>query len=128
MENKTIKLTVAEIINLNLELTSGENALLAQKLPMTTKYHLTKIGKEISTHLESFDKSRQDLIKSLGTETESGAYEVKPDSENFTKFREQIAEVLGTEEEITFPALTIADFATLETDGFYPVLFKLLEA
>jgi hypothetical protein len=133
MENTKTKLTVAELWALHGELTGTElqQALLSQKLSLTTKFYLTKLAKVCGEHKTNFESVRNEKIKELGVEDETGAISV-PEmvdgkvNENFLTLRDAVNELLKVEEEIEHPVFNIEDFAAVETEGFYPVFFKLL--
>jgi hypothetical protein len=133
MENTKTKLTVAELWALHGELTGTElqQALLSQKLSLTTKFYLTKLAKACGEHKTNFESVRNEKIKELGVEDETGAISV-PEmvdgkvNENFLTLRDAVNELLKVEEEIEHPVFNIEDFAAVETEGFYPVFFKLL--
>lgn len=135
METTKTKLTVAELWALHGELTGSEfpaqAGLLSQKLSLTTKFYLTKLAKITGEHKTNFETVRNEKIKELGTEDEKGAISVPETidgkvNENFITLREAVNELLRVEEEIEHPVFNIEDFAAVETEGFYPVFFKLL--
>jgi hypothetical protein len=133
MENTKTKLTVAELWALHGELTGTElqPALLSQKLSLTTKFYLTKLTKAAAEHKNNFESVRNEKIKELGTEDDKGVISV-PEmidgkvNENFITLRDAVNELLKVEEEIEHPVFNIEDFSAVETEGFYPVFFKLL--
>jgi hypothetical protein len=134
MENTKTKLSVAELWTLHGELTGTETqaALLSQKLSLTTKFYLTKLAKTCAEHKTTFESVRNEKIKELGTADEAGTISV-PElledgtaNENFITLRDAVNELLLVEQEIEHPAFSIEDFAAVETEGFYPVFFKLL--
>lgn len=135
MENTKTKLSVGELYQLHNELagTPETPGLLSQKLSLVTKYHLTKLAKTALKYKQNFDDVRNDLIKTLGVEDEQGSFSLpeqidgKP-NENFISFRDQVNELLASEEEVEHPALAIESFEGVESDGYYPVLFKVLGA
>lgn len=136
MENTKTKFTVGELYQLHNELAGTQETpgLLSEKLPLTTKYHLTKLAKSAQQHKQNFEDLRTELIKALGTPSEDGQSYSLPEfiegerNENHTSFVKQLNELLVCEEEIDVPNLTIEDFSTLETNNFYPMLFKVLGA
>ena len=133
MENTKTKLTVAELWALHGELTGSElqAGLLAQKLSLTTKFYLTKLAMTAAEHKNNFESVRNEKIKELGTEDDKGVISV-PEmiddkvNENFITLRDAVNELLKVEEEIEHPVFNIEDFSAVETEGFYPVFFKLL--
>lgn len=138
MENTKITLTVGELYALHTELTGAEKnpGLITQKLTLITKYNLGKLVKLSGEKKDLFEKTRQDLIKSIGEVDEQGNYSIpqtQTDEEgkvsihpSFIKFRDEIDEVLKSEEEVEIPAFKIEDFAEVQTEGYYPVFFKIL--
>jgi hypothetical protein len=138
MENTKIKLTVGELYALHTELEGAEKnpGLVSQKLTMMTKYNLGKLVKLSAERKQLFEKTRQELVQSIGTDDGKGNFSI-PQTEtdadgnitihpSFIKFRDEINEVLNTEEEIEIPAFKIEDFADVQTEGYYPVFFKIL--
>jgi len=133
MENTKTKLSVAELWALHGELTGTETqaALLSQKLSLTTKFYLTKLAKVCAEHKSNFETVRNEKIKELGAADETGAISV-PEfvdgkvNEDYITLRDAVNELLKVEEEIEHPAFNIEDFSAVETEGFYPVFFKLL--
>lgn len=135
MQNTKTKLNVPELWALHGELTGSElpaqAGLLSQKLSLTTKFYLTKLAKIAGEHKANFESVRNEKIKELGVEDESGAISV-PEmidgklNENFVTLRDAVNELLKVEEEIEHPVFNIEDFSAVETEGFYPVFFKLL--
>jgi len=134
MQNTKTKLTVAELWALHGELTgelSAQAGLLSQKLSLTTKFYLTKLAKITSEHKTHFESVRNEKIKELGVEDDNGAISV-PEmidgkvNENYIVLRDAVSELLKVEEEVEHPIFNIEDFSAVETEGFYPVFFKLL--
>lgn len=133
METTKTKLTVAELWTLHGELTGSElqAGLLSQKLSLTTKFYLTKLAKITGEHKSHFETVRNEKIKELGTADDKGVISV-PEmidgkvNENYITLRDAVNELLKVEEEVEHPVFNIEDFSAVETEGFYPVFFKLL--
>lgn len=138
MENHKIKLTVGELHALHTELEGSEKnpGLVSQKLTMMTKYKLVKLVQLSAQKKNLFEQTRTELIKSIGefdgkdgysipqTETDTDGKETLHPS--FIKFRDEISQVINVEEEIEVPEFKIEEFADVETEGYYPVFFKIL--
>lgn len=142
-KTKKTKFNVAELLTLDAELTGTPQqvGLLSQKLSLVTKYHLTKIAKLTAEEKAEFEKLRTGLVQELGEDDGNGMLRVpewktvkgkKGEADkaephpNFIKFRTQLEELFAVEKEIEHADFSIEDFATLETEGNYPIFFKLL--
>lgn len=140
MATKTKNLTVAEFCKLNLEL-NDEKGLLSEKLPMVFKYHLSKIAATAAAEQAAVNKLRDDAITAVGTQNEQGGYFIeqfievtnkkkvtKAPNPAYINFIEEMEALFSQEKEITYEEFHIEDLKNVESSGFFPVFFSLLEA
>lgn len=148
---KTITISLAEIMQLEAELQgvktqNGEvvfTGLLNQKLPMKTKYWLTRLAEKVSSEKKTIDGLRDEMIKRFGESTDEGqsfmipsfvdtdkkdadGNVIKQPNPKFKEFNDEYSELLNTEKEISHPFFKFDDFAALETTDTYAVFFKML--
>lgn len=140
MATKKTKLTIAELYALDTELSGNEQGLTRQRLSLVVKYHLTSIAKIASEERANFDKLRNELIIALGQKNEDDTYNIpaqvlenpkKKDSKlianpNLEEFSKQLQALLTTEKEIEHYEFDLNDFSAVQTEGNYPVFYKIL--
>ena len=148
-----ITLSLGEIQELEAELNGSRNqrtgevimtGILNQKLPIKTKYWLTRLGETLISEKKTIDAMRDELVKKYGKETEDksgwtiplriedkkaknadGSTVMVPNPA-FAEFNKEYTELLETTKEIEYPTFYFEDFAALETSDNYAVFFKLL--
>ncbi len=137
METVKTSLTLEEILFLEAEIGGVANetgivskGLLQHKLSIATKYHLTKLLTSLQEDKKYIGEQRNELIKSLGTETEDGSFEIKNEIDgevnpNIIEFRKQMDELMKTQREVEHIKLSIDEFKNIETESNFSVLFKL---
>jgi hypothetical protein len=139
MENKKVKLTLSDILGLDIELSgfvnqeSGEQmikGLLAQDLSLVTKFKLSELRDTIAPHKKNIEDLKNEIIKSKGEEKD-GAVSIpimKDDKFNpvFLEFQQEYNTLLAEEKEIEVPNLKIEDFNISTIENYY-VFFKLLK-
>jgi len=147
-----ITLSLAEILELEVELLGSTNqrtgeviatGLLNQKLPIKTKYWLTRLAEKVQSEKKTIDGLRDDLIKKHGEETEDKSgwtipLRIEAEEKNedgsaqyianpaFAAFNKEYGELLDTKKEIEHPVINFDDLAELETTDNYAVIFKML--
>jgi len=138
METVKTSLTLEEIIFLEAEIGGVANetgivskGLLQHKLSIATKYHLNKLLTSLQEDKKYIGEQRNELIKSLGTESEEGSFEIKNEIDgelnpNIIEFRKQWDELMKTQREVEHIKLSIDEFKDIETESNFSVLFKLL--
>ena len=118
-------------------------ALLSEKIKLTTKYWLTDLNKKVSTEKEAIEKLKEELIKKHGEADETGnigismyinvvkneagevvSREVNP---KYVEFQNDFNALLNEERELEYHAFKLEEFDNVETDGNYPVFFKLIK-
>lgn len=150
MEKVTLKLF--DFYNLEVELAgavnqqSGETiskGLLNEKIKLTTKYWLNDMLKKVSEEKQSVEKLKEDMIKKYGSTDENGQVfipmyvDVVKDEEgkvvsgkpnpNFTEFQNEFNKLLQEERELEYKPFSLEDFDSVESEGNYPTLFKLVK-
>jgi len=137
METVKTSLTLEEILFLEAEIGGVANetgivskGLLQHKLSIATKYHLNKLLTSLQEDKKYIGEQRNELIKSLGTETEDGSFEIKNEIDgvvnpNIIEFRKQMDELMKTEREVEHIKLSVDEFKNIETESNFTVLFKL---
>ena len=130
------------------------SGLLQEKLPLVTKYWLTDLGKKVTAEKAAVEELKNDLIKKYGKEDDNGGISIpmaidevdadgavvytEPDAEgktspkkilnpDFQLFEKEFNELLQTEKELEYKAITLADFANVETSENYGTFFKLIK-
>jgi len=137
METVKTSLILEEILFLEAEIGGVANetgivskGLLQHKLSIATKYHLNKLLTSLQEDKKYISEQRNELIKSLGTETEDGSFEIKNEIDgvvnpNIIEFRKQMDELMKTEREVEHVKLSVDEFKNIETESNFTVLFKL---
>jgi len=148
-----ITLSLGEIQELEAELNGSRNqrtgeviitGLLNQKLPIKTKYWLTRLGETLVSERKTIDGLRDELVKKYGKENDDkSGWTIPMRIENkkvknpdgtpvlvpnpaFAEFNKELTELLETTKEIEYPTYHFEDFAELETSDNYAVFMKLL--
>lgn len=159
MEKITLKLY--EFYNLEAELNGTVNqqtgqrqssGLIQEKLPLTTKYYLTKLAKKVAEEKAIIEELKNDLIKKYGVEDDKGGISipmvideldeegnpVKIKSEDgsevtkkklnpdFQQFEKEFNELLQTDKELEYQAFKLSDFEKVETSENYATFFQLV--
>jgi len=150
MEKVSLKLF--EFYNLEAELSGLTNqqtgqviskGLLNEKIKLTTKYWLTDLLKKVVEEKKSVDLLREDLIKKFGETDESGNTsipiysKVEKDEEGkiilaepnpkYLEFQTEFNNLLQEEKELEYKSLSLEDLDSVESEGNYPTLFKLVK-
>jgi hypothetical protein len=151
MEKVTLKLH--EFYALEAELNGVTNrqtgeilakGLLNEKIKLTTKYWLHDLSKKVSAEKESVEKLKEELIKKYGTTDTDGnvsipmyinevideetkeivSRDVNPD---FVKFQKDFNGLLEEDRELEYKGFKLEEFDSVETDGNYNTIFKLIK-
>lgn len=137
--NKKVKLTLSDILSLDIELSGFVNpetketvfkGLLAQDLSLVTKFKLSELRDTIAPHKKNVEDLKNEIIKSKGEEKD-GAVSIpimKDDKLNplFIEFQEEYNKLLAEEKKIEVPNFNINDFNITTTES-YDVFFKILK-
>lgn len=150
MEKVTLKLF--EFYALEAELNgvvnqqTGETiskGLLNERIKLTTKYWLTDLFKKVSEEKQAVEKLKEDLIKKYGTADGTGGIsipmynKVEKNEEGkiisaepnpkYIEFQTDFNKLLQEEKELEYKTLSLNDFESVESDGNYATLFKLIK-
>ena len=101
-----MKLTLAEIRWMQ----RGLSTITQISLPIRVSYRLSKLLNFCNDELMIVEKSREELVKKLGTEVPDKPGELQVSPENETKFREEFAQLLLEEVETDFEPIKISEF------------------
>ena len=150
MEKVTLKLH--EIYSLHAEINGLSNpqtgevvskGLLAEKLKLSSKYWITELAKKVAEERESVEKIKEEMIKKHGEEDEKGGIGiprfinlVKNDegqiisgdiNPKFVEFEKEFTTLLQEEKTLEHKGFKLSEFENIETEGAYPVFFKLVK-
>lgn len=135
-----VKLTLGEILNLDIELSgyvnpeNGEqvlSGLLSQKLSLITKFKLTELRDLIAPLKKNVEDLKNDMIKSKGEEKD-GTVSIPMMIDEvvnpvFIEFQEEYTKLLSEEKELEISELKIEDF-DIVTNESYNTFFKIIKA
>lgn len=150
MEKVTLKLF--DFYNLEVELAGATNqqtgevvskGVLNEKIKLTTKYWLNDMLKKVSEEKQSVEKLKEEMVKKYGSVDDNGQLFIpmyvdvvkdedgkvvsgKPNPK-FTEFQEEFNKLLQEERDLEYKALSLEDFESVESEGNYPTLFKLIK-
>ena len=150
MEKVTLKLF--EFYNLEAELNgvvnqqTGETiskGILNEKIKLTTKYWLTDLFKKVSEEKQAVEKIKEELIKKHGQADETGNISIPMYSKierdadgkvtlaepnpKYIEFQTDFNKLLQEERDLEYKSLYLSDFESVESDGNYATLFKLIK-
>jgi hypothetical protein len=151
---ETIKLKLSEILKLDGELNgisqknnqTGEvinvsKGFLSEKLPLSTKYWLLDLDKQISDVKKTVDILYDELIKKYGVEDngsiiiplyiestvikdENGNVISGEHNPNFTKFQDEYNSLLNEEREVNYHPIPLSIMDKIETEQVYHLILK----
>lgn len=103
--------------------------ILKQKMSLKLKVYLQRLNNVIGEDIKLYEEARKELFKKYGNEVD-GTISIPNDK--IADFNKDHGELLSTEKNIDTANLWGTDFTidkleNIETDEFYPVLFKLIE-
>ena len=132
-----MNLKLHEVINLYYELNGvtkpdGEvvsQGLLKQKMSLKVKVYLQRLNNAIGEDIKIYEEARKELFKKHGTE-EDGNISIPGD--NIAAFNKDHADLLEADKAIDVATLwgadlTLDSFSSIETEEFYPLVFKLVD-
>jgi acylphosphatase len=105
------------------------NGILKQKMSLKAKVYLQRLNNVLLDEIKIYEELRKELFEKYGTETDGQLF---VEVENIKKFNDDHEEVLNAEKNIDVTALwssdlTLDSLSSIETDEYYPVLFKLID-
>lgn len=132
-----MNLKLHEVINLFYELNGvtkpdGEvvsQGLLKQKMSLKVKVYLQRLNNAIGEDIKIYEEARKELFKKHGTE-EDGNISIPGDK--VPDFNKDHADLLEADKTIDVATLwgsdlTLDSLSSIETDEFYPLVFKLVD-
>ena len=132
-----MNLKLHEVINLFYELNGvnkpdGEvvsQGLLKQKMSLKVKVYLQRLNNAIGEDIKIYEEARKELFKKYGKE-EDGNISISND--NIAAFNKDHADLLEADKVIDVATLwgadlTLDSFSSIETEEFYPSVFKLVD-
>lgn len=136
-----MNLNLNEIISLHYELNGltknnqdGKpevviQGILKQKMSLKAKVYLQRLNKVVAEEIKLYEEARKELFEKYGKQLEN---DIVIENDNIEKFNEEHEEVLKAEKTIDVTALwssdlTLDSLSSIETDEYYPVLFKLID-
>jgi hypothetical protein len=147
------KLKLFEFVSLQNELIGAKNpstgetlteGLLKQKLSITTKYWLGRLGDKVAKEAEAINKLRDELVMKYGEADENGNVEVKIALQDeltvdeqgnkvfkvnpkFLDFQNEYNTLLEEEKEIEHKIFDLNELSEVKTEEHYPVFLKLVK-
>jgi hypothetical protein len=130
----TIKLKNSEIAELQVEIDMISKELSSQKA-FLPKYHLSNLVSSMDSYFKNLENSRIELVKTYGETKESGEITIEQFtdeektvlSDKYKSFIDDFTNVLNTEIEVSYNPLPLSVFEKVETEKFYPVLYKFIK-
>ena len=136
-----MNLNLKEIISLHYELNGltknnqdGQpevvlQGILKQKMSLKAKVYLQRLNKVVAEEIKLYEDTRKELFEKYGKQTDN---DIVIDGDDIQKFNEEHEEILNAEKTIDVTALwssdlTLDSLSSIETDEYYPVLFKLID-
>ena len=132
-----MNLKLHEVINLFYELNgvtreSGEvitQGLLKQKMSLKVKVYLQRLNNTILEDVKLYEEAKKELFKKYGTEKDGI---ISLNSEHIIDFNKEHNELLEADKTINVSGLwgadlTLDNLANIETEEFYPLVFKLVD-
>jgi len=136
-----MNLNLKEIISLHYELNGltknnqdGQpevalQGILKQKMSLKAKVYLQRLNKVVADEIKLYEDTRKELFEKYGKQTDN---DIVIDGDDIRKFNEEHEEILNAEKTIDVTALwssdlTLDSLSSIETDEYYPVLFKLID-
>lgn len=136
-----MNLNLKEIISLHYELNGltknnqdGQpevvlHGILKQKMSLKAKVYLQRLNKVVAEEIKLYEDTRKELFEKYGKQTDN---DIVIDGDDIQKFNEEHEEILNAEKTIDVTALwssdlTLDSLSSIETDEYYPVLFKLID-
>ena len=135
-----MNLKLEEIINLYYELngitqTSEEETkvltqgIMKQKMSLKLKVYLQRLNAVLLEDLKLYEEARKELFQKYGNEENGG---ITITQENLVHFNVEHSQLMSAEKVIDVNSLwgdnfTLDNLEDVETEEFYPLLFKLID-
>lgn len=131
---KSLTLKNVDILNLQAEVAN----VIENCKSFTAKFHLNNLLSQIEPKVKNFNELKNEMIKKYGVTKENGDTAVQQfvdndaekaiETEEYKEFLPQWNELLfQTDVEVEHSPLKLTVFDTVESDKFYPVLFKFIK-
>lgn len=103
--------------------------ILKQKMSLKFKIYLQRLNKIVSDEFNLFEETKKELFQKYGEEKDKMFF-IKKENEDL--FRQELEDILNSEKAIDVSSLwssdlTLDNLSSIETDEYYPVLFKLID-
>jgi hypothetical protein len=103
--------------------------ILKQKMSLKFKIYLQRLNKIVSDEFNLFEEAKKDLFQKYGEEKD-GIFFIKKENEDL--FRQELDDILNSEKAIDVYSLwssdlTLDNLSSIETNEYYPILFKLID-
>jgi len=121
---ETLKVKTSELIAVRDEVTQ---LLSKEKISFLAKFKLSDVHKNLVDKLDSFEKTRKEVIEKYGVLDDAKENYTIPE-EKQEEFKEQIQSLLEAEIEFQYEPLPLALVQNLESDNVYYQVFKLFTA
>jgi hypothetical protein len=104
--------------------------LLKQKMSLKVKVYLQRLNNAVAEDIKLYEEARKELFKKYGTE-EDGKISISG-GENLEGFNKEHNDLLQADKTIDVATLwgsdlTLDSLSNIETDEFYPLVFKLVD-
>ncbi len=120
---KKTELNLGQVLQLDQEIKSAN---VEKDLNFVVKFKLNLIGKDLLKHVETFEKSRKEIIEKFGIDSDKG--KTLTGSKDESKGYQELNKLLETKANFNFKKdLKINDFKDLKTDKPYDLLFTLIQ-
>jgi len=120
---KKTELNLGQVLQLDQEIKSAN---VEKDLNFVVKFKLNLIGKDLIKHVETFEKSRKEIIEKFGIDSDKG--KTLTGSKDEAKGIDELNKLLETKANFNFKKdLKINDFKDLKTDKPYDLLFTLIQ-
>lgn len=105
------------------------HGILKQKMSLKAKVYLQRLNKVLLDEIKIYEEARKELFEKYGTKSDK---DIMIEGENIQKFNQEHQDILNAEKTIDVSALwssdlTLDSLSSIETDEYYPVLFKLID-
>jgi hypothetical protein len=133
-----MNLKLHEVIALYYELNGmtkedGEvlsQGLLKQKMSLKVKVYLQRLNNAVAEDIKLYEEARKELFNKFGTE-EDGKISISGE-DNVANFNKEHNDLLQADKTIDVATLwgadlTLDSLSNIETDEFYPLVFKLVD-
>lgn len=148
---ETITLRLFEIIQLEAELNGIVDTknnevklkgILNERLSLVTKFRLNELNKQVLSIKNSIDKVKNELIEKYGAKDELGNISINMHIENidedgntkksinpsYEEFQKEYSILLQEVRNLEYQPLKLDEFIKVESDSYYPNVFKLVSA